>query len=157
MGTVHSASAVTKRMQQVTGAAQKAQKIGVQRAAMVMKTVHIAGLNADAPGGRLRNVGKKGTKLGVKYTMHGGANNPSAIVEATGAWPILNNPTKAHLIRSKKGRTLNLGNGLFRASAQHPGTHGKRTWQKAQPKALVEGTKELNKTMIIAVQKAFKG
>lgn len=153
----HSAEAVAKRMNAVAGAARKAQKISVQRAALVMKTVHLAGLNADAPGGRLRNVGRKGAKLGVKYTMHGATGHASAIVEATGAWPILNNPTKPHEIRSKKGKTLRLGDGLFRASAQHPGTKGKRTWQKAQPKAMVEGQKQLNKTMVFAVQEAFKG
>lgn len=154
---VSTADAVAKRMQKVGMATQKAMKISMVEAAKAAKAVQVAGLNVDAPGGRLRNVGKKGAKLGVGYKIQGGANNPTAIVEAVGSgWPILNNPTKAHQIQGRKGKTLKLPNG-FRRGVQHPGTRGKRTWQKGEPEAEKVASKELSKTMTRAVQEAFKG
>lgn len=153
---VTSADGVAKRMRAVGEAAQKAQRISLTRAAFAMKAVHTSGLMGDAPGGRLRGVGKKGAKLSVRYKLRGGSSDPSAIVEAVGPWQILNNPAKAHLIQGRKGKVLHFGN-VFRASVKHPGHRGKRTWQKAQPEAVKAGQAELNKTMTRAVQQAFKG
>lgn len=143
-------------MMAVGNAARKAQAVSVQRAAFAMKEVHTAGLFHDAAGGRLRRVGKNGAKLSVRYKLHGGSANPSAIVEAVGPWQILNNPAKAHLIKSKMRKAVSF-NGVARRSVQHPGHKGKFTWQKAQPAAGIAGTKELNKHMVTAVQQAFKG
>lgn len=153
---VASADALAKRMRAVGEATQKAQRIAVTKAAAVMKETHVTGLRADAPSMRLRNVGKKGAKLGVRYKVKGGASDPSATVEATGPWQILNNPAKAHEIRGRKGKVIHFGS-LFRASVKHPGHRGKQTWQKAQPAAAKAGTAELNKTTTRAVQQAFKG
>jgi hypothetical protein len=143
-------------MQAVGLAARKAQRVSVQKAALAMKDAHTAQLMRDTSGGRLRNVGKKGTKLSVRYKLHGNDANPSATVEAVGSWPILNNPTKPHEIRPRRGRAIRVGDG-FRRSAHHPGTKGKQTWQKAKPKAAKDATAELNKTMTRAVQEAYKG
>jgi hypothetical protein len=151
-----SAADVAKRMQQVGEAARKAQNISVTRAAMAMKVVHLAGLAQDVPSGRLRNVGKGGAKVGVRYKLHGTSASPTAIVEATGPWQIINNPAVAHVIVPKKKKALHFGSSLFRASVQHPGHRGKQTWQRAEPAAAEAGTKQLNSTMVNAVQQAFK-
>lgn len=156
--TAYSAADVAKRMQRVGEAAQKAQKISVTRAAMAMKVVHVARLQGDAPGGRLRNVGKKGAKLSVKYTLKGSTASPSAIVEATGPWQLLNNPAKPHVIEPKKKKAIHIGSGtFFRASVHHPGHRGKFTWQKAEPEAAKAGASELNKHMVTTVKQAFRG
>lgn len=152
----NSAGDVAKRMRAVGEAMQKAQKISVAKAALAAKEVHVAGMLKDAPGGRLRGVGKKGAKIGVNYKLQGGASDPSAIVEATGPWHIMNNPAKPHKETGKKGKKLMFA-GIFRSGVNHPGHAGKFTWQKSEPVAMKAAVAELNKTAIKAIQQAFKG
>lgn len=99
------------------------------------------------PSGRLRGVGKKGARIGVRYDLKA---DDAAVVKAIGPLHLLERDTKAHTIEPKsKGRganrrkragALKLGDGQFRASAQHPGTKGQHPFEKgiedARPKAV---------------------
>jgi hypothetical protein len=90
-------------------------------------------LDRVASGRRLRNVGKKGGKLGVRYNLKAAGDSPSATVKATGPWQIIERDTKGHTIQPrKKGKrkALRLPNGGFRRSVPHPGTRGKHPWEK---------------------------
>jgi len=78
-----------------------------------------------------------GGKWGVRYDVRG-FNNPSALVKIFGPFHLVDGPTKAHQIgpRRKGRRRTNKSaisfNGVARASAQHPGTRGKRIFPQAK-------------------------
>lgn len=83
-----------------------ASKKGERNAAQFVKATILAG----SPG-RLRNVGKNGTRLGVNYKA-----DPSGgtLVQASGPWQLIERDTKAHTIigkgvgRVKRGSTKGL-------------------------------------------------
>ena len=95
---------------------------------------------------RLRNVGKKGSRLNVRYNTGVYEGAAKALVFATGPWQIIENDTKAHKIPRQTTRTGRQRRNLrpvvipgvgVRAWADHPGTKGKHPWAKgvraAQP------------------------
>src|SRR5687768_13793178 len=113
----------------------------VKIAALAVKTSVLSQLQvAGVTDGKLRGVGKRGAKIGVSFTVTG----HTAIVKATGPFPLIESDTKAHRIpreRGKRGRkryAVIPGVGV-RAFANHPGTKGKHPWRKgviaAQPAA----------------------
>lgn len=65
----------------------------VEETAKIYQTVIRSSINAIAPGGKMRNVGKSGARVGVKRTITSGH---SAIVQATGPLHLLERDTKAH-------------------------------------------------------------
>jgi hypothetical protein len=121
---------------------QKAQIRGVRAAALYV-TTGIRGEIRSASGGdnRLSGVGKRGARVGAKYDVKGTVN-PTAIIKAIGPLHFLEHDTSPHEIRpralrgrgSRKrftgNRALKFKNGLFAASAQHPGTGAKRPFEK---------------------------
>lgn len=106
---------------------------------------------------------KGGAKVGVRVKVDKSKTKPSALIAATGPLQFINNDTAGHVIRSTrvKGRqrkgfvgptlpgqfsrknqigpslrpVLNIPGVGFRASARHPGTKGKGTWQVGRKKA----------------------
>ena len=100
----------------------------------------------------LRNVGKRGSNLGVRVRSASlGPAHPVAYVKAVGPWPIHEFNTKPHTIpRLKGGRShrtgltkqygpafggvnekkLRLPDGRIRSMVFHPGTKGKHTFSK---------------------------
>ena len=97
---------------------------------------------AGVQNGKLRGVGKKGAKIGVRYEFLGN----KALVRATGPFHLIERPTKAHRIDQKQsvsGLPLVDASGQdvrrryvvipgvgVRAWANHPGTQGKHPWAK---------------------------
>lgn len=106
---------------------------------------------AGVTDGRLRNVGKKGAKIGtvVKPGQQG-----TVVVRATGPFHLIERPTKKHTLTTRAatrrvqaqaqtsaGKTVRAGaskgakalsiNGAARASAKHPGTRGKHPFERA--------------------------
>lgn len=74
-------------------------------------------LHRVAPSGRLRNVGARGAKLGVRYDIKG-TKNPTSLIRAIGPWQIIENDTRPHIIVAKR-----LGRGQGRtAAASRAGT-----------------------------------
>lgn len=126
---------------------------GVNKAALVATTAARASIQAGSGGDNiLSNVGR-GAKVGARYDVKG-VQNPSALVRATGPLHLLDWPTSPHQITSKvkKGRSrasrgafynaLFGGEGGFanvkpmrtpygpRYRVSHPGTRGKRTFER---------------------------
>lgn len=103
----------------------------------------------------LRGVGKKGAKIGVRYTLYG---STKAVVRWYGPAHLLNNPNRPHQIRPKKrgGKKALLINGQPVASAQHPGTKGRHFFQNAKPRARKAAGDAYNRTVRNAVTSAFK-
>lgn len=130
---------------------------GVEKAALVATTAARASIAAGSGGdSRMSNVGRSGgAKVGARYDVKG-AQNPTALVRATGPLHLLDNPTAPHQItprslrkgrsRASKGAFYNAlfggGSGFGTAKplstpygpryrVQHPGTKGKRTFWRA--------------------------
>lgn len=112
-------------------------------------------ITAGAPD-RLRNVGKNGSKLGVRVTAESvGPAAATATIQATGAWPIIESDTPPHAIPRLVGSKSRAKNPLYgpafggenvkklmtpygvRATVWHPGTKGKHPWAKGVPKVVV--------------------
>lgn len=112
-------------------------------------------VDVSTVGGKLRHVGKSGARIGAKYDVKGSAN-PTAIVQATGPFQLIERDTKAHQIprasRTRRGRTPSgrlshkrvdtgrqlsqriplLINGEWRTGpVNHPGTKGKHIFERA--------------------------
>lgn len=83
---------------------------------------------------RLRNVGKKGSKLGVGYRPNPGGG---IFIGARGPWQIIERDTRAHLIGGGKSKLtekrayLQFATGDIRLGPiHHPGTQGKHLFRK---------------------------
>lgn len=101
-------------------------------AAQAVKTsVQAQMASAGVQNGKLRGVGKRGAKIGVRYDALG----DKALVRATGPFHLIERDTKAHPIPKKRGararkRVVVIPGVGVRAWANHPGTHGKHPWEK---------------------------
>jgi hypothetical protein len=80
-----------------------------------------------------------GAKVGARFEVLKGGDHSAAIVRATGPMQIIESNTKPHSIVAGVGRRTRRRTGAKalltpfgpRASAQHPGTTGKKTWSKS--------------------------
>lgn len=109
----------------------------------------------------MRNVGR-GARLNVRYDVRG-FNNPTALVRWVGPAHLANNPTKPHTILPR-GRTRRRGNAKAlalpagpRASAQHPGTHGKRFYQAGREIAEKTVPETYRRQMRLMIARHFTG
>lgn len=104
---------------------------GVTKAALlVKKSVQAELVSAGVQGGRMRGVGKKGARVGVRYDVKG-TTNPTALVRATGPVHLLERSTRPHKITPKgKKKVINIAGIGPRRFAMHPGTRGKHPWAK---------------------------
>lgn len=134
-------------MSRLTREVKNAEKSAVNRASLEAKTIHLAELRTVAPSGRLRNVGKSGAKLNVRYDVTG----TTSLLRATGPWHLIENPIKAHPIAVRarrrggaRAKALATPYGP-RASVQHPGVQ--RTsgpWKRGAVKARPVVTKRVH-------------
>jgi hypothetical protein len=149
--TLHTFSELQQRLANLGTAVEKSRKATLEKAALKAKETIAAGAPA-----RLRNVGKSGAKLTVRYTLEG---DSLARMKAVGPWPLVEVGSKPHTIRPKKkgGRKAILTPSGPRASVQHPGTKAKRLWSKGVEKAEPLALAELNKETFNTVVAAFKG
>lgn len=95
---------------------------------------------AGISGGRLRGVGTKGARIGVRYDVKG-TDNPVALVRATGPFHLIERSTRPHRItpksrrRGQRKRAVAIPGVGPRASAQHPGTKAKAVFSKGVERA----------------------
>jgi hypothetical protein len=136
-----------------------AEQRGVRRSALLV-TGGVRDEIRGASGGdmRLSGVGRRGARVGAKFTV-GGGSDPTAIIRATGPLHLIERDTDPHGIRPKrrsKAKALRLANGMVRASANHPGTRGKHPWQKGlnrtRPGTRKVFTDEIHNAMIKAIR-----
>lgn len=124
----------------------------VKESSLIVKTA----VTKLAPG-RLRGVGKKGAKLGVRYNVGTYNGEAKSLVYVTGPWHLIERDTRAHIIpalkgqkssqrgaqRATKGRMYGPAFGGVKAKPQvivigknvramafHPGTQGKHPFDK---------------------------
>lgn len=127
-------------------------------------------------GGRLRGVGKRGARVGVKYDVQSSGERPTAFVQATGPLQLIERDTAEHQIprvagsrrlrtaagrlshkREGTGRNLNGAKvlkiqGEYRTGPiTHPGTKGKHPFErgvaKAEVTAVVDSLTELHRSI----------
>lgn len=131
MGTSTSVDAFASKIAAGGKAIEKAEKVTIAESAQAGKKIMQANMGFT----RLRGVGKKGAKVGVRYKIVGGSH-PSALLSYFGAVHLVNNNTSPHRIEPKAGRrgakALNVG-GNLRANADHPGTRGKKFFEHSKP------------------------
>lgn len=124
-------------------AARKFEQLAKGMAGLQRETLNQAGLIvkrsvetqiavAGAPSGKLRGVGKKGARIGVRSDSIG---TGSVLVRATGPIHFLESNTKPHRIPKEQGgrsrrRIVVIPGVGVRAFARHPGTRGKHPWAK---------------------------
>ena len=112
----------------------------IKKAAFRAKTAHLSELNKGTSTLRLRNVGVKGARVGIRYTTKTkGYAMAEGTLSATGPVHLLDRPSKAHRIvagtRNKSAKSMPTPYGYFR-SVNHPGVEkGKRTFDKGFKKA----------------------
>lgn len=119
----------------------------------VLQQLQAAGVND----GRLSGVGKRGAKVGVSYTVTG----HTAIVKATGPFPLIESDTKAHRIPRERGRRARKRYAVIpgvgvRAYADHPGTKGKHPWKKGVVAAQPVAERANGVALTQAMTKAFR-
>lgn len=155
MGTSRTALELGHKLNAAGDALVRANVTVVTRAALKVKLAAEAERTKVTGGdGRLSNVGRRGSRLGVASTVT--PSGPSAIVRATGPWQIVENDTRAHRITSKYAGSTRARRSLtgvsgpqlpgsvrggrravvltpfgYRRYVRHPGTHGKHPWRKA--------------------------
>lgn len=140
MGTSRSVSELAGKLTRAGDAIDGAAKDGVSKAALLVKTSVLAQLQAaGVRNGRLRGVGAKGARIGVRYDVRG-TKNPTALVRATGPFHLIERTTQPHEItpKGKKKQALSIPGIGPRARANHPGSPGRHPWrlgvQAAVPK-----------------------
>lgn len=138
----------------------RADRVAVERAAFTMKQYTLASLRRAAPSGRLRGVGKKGARLGVRYDVKG-QRNPVALVRATGPWQFIENDTKAHQIPKARGRRARkryavTPYGVF-ARVNHPGTKGKHPWRLGVAAGTPRAEREVRSSVTGALARGLRG
>jgi hypothetical protein len=129
----------------------------VKIAALAVKTSVLGELQvAGVKDGKLRGVGKKGAKVGVTFVVTGN----TALVRATGPFPLIESDTKAHRIPKVRGsrarrRVIVIPGVGVRSFANHPGTHGKHPWEKGVVAAVPIAAKAEQVALGVALRKAY--
>lgn len=163
MGFSSSPAVLAGKLDRYAAGMDAAANTATGKAALAVKTAALAELSAvGVHGARLRNVGRKGRKLGVRYTIKGGPT-PTAIVSATGPWPLVEENVPAHLIprgtrrRDRKKRPhLFFNEHWWTGPVRHPGTTGKHPWGKAWRKSRRYVRPIYDEQMVTYLRKSFQ-
>lgn len=150
---------MARKMDRMGDELRRSKRVAVQGGAMAVTTEVRQQLKQDVPSGRLK--GARNAKVSVGFDMKG---DDRAEVKARGPWQLFNNPTKAHEVKPKgagprrrgSGKKAVAFNGIARASAQHPGTRGKKTWEQGVAAGKPKAAKELRNVTTNAVKRGMR-
>jgi hypothetical protein len=123
-----------------------------QAGLIVKRSVETQMAAAGASTGKLRGVGKRGGRIGVRSDA---TSAGSVLVRATGPFHLLESNTKPHRIPSERGgrrrRVVVIPGIGVRSFVQHPGSRGKHPWSKG----VVLATPLIDKANKLALQKTI--
>lgn len=135
----------------------------LQKAALHVTTEVRSAIRRDT-GGDMRMSGVRrhrgGARLNARYKLRG----PKAYIDTTGPMPLLERDTPPRTIpkqRMRKRRTNRQRKtlkfaGVYRNSVQHPGTRGKRTFERAWKKAAPESAEVFGRVAASEIEKAWR-
>jgi hypothetical protein len=109
---------------------------------------------------RLRGVGKRGARIGVRYDLQG---ENAGTLKATGPMQLIERDTKAHVVAPKKRRArggraaVRLADGQFRGAVQHPGTKGQHPFEKGIDASKDRALKAMANPISDAVKRGLRG
>lgn len=152
---------LARRIAKIEKAIEASERDSIRRAAIVAKEAQLAQMRSDVGANlRLDRVRSgKGAAIGARYNLSGKGAAASATVKATGPVPLVANPIKPHRIpragRRRRGVLAIPGIGV-RASAEHPGTRGKDTWNVGRREAEPRVTQIIQRNTDAAVVRAFR-
>ncbi len=144
MGTSGSAGQLAVKLRAAGKGVERATLEGVREAAIAGKAIFEAELVGAVGGRRLSGVGRKGAKVGARFTNPTSTVNPTAIVMYTGPVHLVNSGNRPHWIaprnanhfgnsRGKGAHALYFPDGEVRGFAVfHPGTAGKEFYPTAR-------------------------
>jgi hypothetical protein len=150
-----------RRVDKIDRDIQGSVRESVRLAALAAKAEQQDEMRRDAGGDlRLSRVSSgRGAAIGARYDLIGTGASTLATVKATGPVPLIANNVKAHRIpranRRRRGVLSIPGIGV-RASAQHPGTKGKDTWDDGRTKAVRKVDVIVAKRTDIVVRRSFQ-
>lgn len=139
MGTSRSVGEFSRKITNLGTVTQSHSRMVVEQGALTAKEIILA--EAASKGITPAQKIARG-RWGVRYDILG-TWNPTALVRVWGPFHLVDNPTKPHDIRPRtKGRRRSgkqaiAFDGIARASAHHPGTHGNGIFPAAKAKARV--------------------
>lgn len=159
MGTSRTPEELGRKFFKLADALPNASVRAVEAAGMTVKrSVQAALASGGVSGGRLRGVGTKGGRVGVRYDLKtANRANPAVLIRATGQMQLIENDTRPHEItpRARRGkRALSTPYGPV-ASVQHPGTHGKRPFEKGVLAAMPLVKREMEQAHTKAIRDVF--
>lgn len=149
----------------------RANRVGVEKACLAGKTVMLANLVAAlGPDRRMSGVGRSGgARVGVGYDVRG-FQNPVGIISYRGPAHLANNPVAPHEIlprgrqftakgnRRRGAQALSpKGRPWAAASAQHPGTKGKKFHEKSEPVVLAQSKRIIDAEVRGHLARTFTG
>ena len=123
------------------------------------KAVMENAVQAMAPGGRLAGVGRRGAKIGARYTVYADGN---CQISMRGPVWLVEENTSAHTIAPKRTRSSKALKGAnfdhpYKGSVQHPGTSGKHVWVRTRDQVLPPLLRtNITRAMHTAASRAFK-
>lgn len=154
---------MSRKLDRAASELARSKRTAVRNAALVTTNAVRDEIRRVAPSGKLRGVGKNGTRVGARFDQ---PSEDTAIVRATGPLHLVERDTKAHEIRPKsKGRgakrtqrkgAIRLADGSFVAVVQHPGTKGQRPFEKGIDKGRPKAIKEMRDVTTKAVRRGIR-
>lgn len=125
---------LAKRVGKLSTAVKKGERDTLVKGGMAGKDEHVKVIRRDSGDMRLSGVGRRGARVNARFNL-----NPDSVeFKATGPLHFLANPMSPHKIGPKKrsrAKAIAIPGVGPRASAMHPGTSGKDTWNRATPDA----------------------
>ena len=148
----------------------RANRVGVEKACLAGKNVMLSAMVASLGSNRLSGVGKNGARVGVRYDVRG-YQNPVGIIRYTGPAHLVNSGTRPHKIEPRSRQTTAAGNrrrGSAKAlspagnpwaaaSADHPGTKGKKFAEKAEPIVVAQSKRIITQELRSHLARTFTG
>ena len=148
----------------------RANRVGVEKACLAGKNVMLSAMVASLGGNRLSGVGKNGAKVGVRYHVKG-YTNPVGVIQYTGPAHLANSGTRPHQILPRSRQTTAkgnrrrgsakalspAGNPWAAASADHPGTKGKKFFEKAEPIVVAQSKRIIEQEIRGHLARTFAG
>ena len=132
----------------------------VQRSAQSAKETHLAELGKATSTFRLRNVGKNGARVGVRYKVRKkGYAMAEGLIMATGPMQLLENKLAPHEIYSKESRVLTVfgKHAGFYTRVNHPGVKkNKEPWKKGYKRVKPGIQKDMRKGVFTTVKANYK-